>query len=65
MDKKVVEDKVLFLMQSELRCRKATRTILRERITHEDLLIIDLERKILEYINQEGEFKKDIKGNID
>jgi hypothetical protein len=53
MDKKEVEDKLLFLLQSELRCHKATRTILKERLLHTDYLIADVEKKILEHINGE------------
>jgi hypothetical protein len=65
MDKKDVDDNMLFLLQQELKCHKATRTILRERLLHLDHLIMDSEKKIMEYVNQEGEFAKDIKNNID
>lgn len=62
---KVVEDKLLFLMQEELKCRKSVRTVLRERLLHEDHLIIDLEKRLLEYANKEIDVSKDIKRHID
>lgn len=65
VSKKDVDDNFLFLLHQELKCHKATRTVLRERLLHIDHLIADSEKKILEYVNQEGEFAKDIKQNID
>lgn len=64
MANKVVVDKLLFLMQEELKNRKAVRSILKERITHEDFLIIDLEKKILDYINSDKDKEKHIKEHI-
>ena len=60
MDTKEVDDKVLFLLQAELRCHKATRTVLRERLLHTDHLIADVEKKILEHINGETPVTKHI-----
>lgn len=54
------DDRILFLMQEELKCYKATRTVLRERLLHIDHLIEDVEMKILEYANEEIDIKKHI-----
>lgn len=61
----MTEDKILFLLQEELKTRKAVRTVLRERLLHEDNLIIDLEKKLLEYANSERDVSKDIKRHTD
>lgn len=57
-------DRYLDLLYAELRTRKAVRTVLRERILHEDALIIDIEKKILEYANEEIDKEKIIKEHI-
>jgi hypothetical protein len=55
---KPVDDDYLFLLQQELKTRKAVRSTLKERLNHEDHLIIDIEKKILEYVNGERDITK-------
>jgi DNA-dependent RNA polymerase auxiliary subunit epsilon len=50
---KMADDKYLELLYLELKCRKSVRSVLRERILHEDQLIIDIQKKILEYANED------------
>ena len=64
MAKEIVVDRYLELLQAELRTRKAVRTVLRERLEHEDKLIIDIERKIIDYVNSDSDKEKHIKQHI-
>lgn len=61
----MVDDKYLFLLQEELKVRKSVRTVLRERLLHEDYLIADIEKKILEYVNSETTITISRNKNID
>jgi hypothetical protein len=45
----LVVDRYLDLLDSELKIRRSVRVTLQERLLHEDYLIKDIERQILEY----------------
>jgi DNA-dependent RNA polymerase auxiliary subunit epsilon len=60
----MADDRYLELLYLELKTRKSVRTVLRERILHEDQLITDIQKKILEYANGEIDNEKIVKENI-
>jgi len=61
---RMADDRYLELLYLELKTRKSVRTVLRERILHEDQLITDIQKKILEYANGEIDNEKIVKENI-
>lgn len=51
-------DRYLELLESELRVRKSVRVTLQERLLHEDYLIKDIERQIIEYKDSKVDIEK-------
>ena len=61
MVKKVDDfDDVLFILEQELKCHKSVKVVYQERLLHEEYLIKDIEKKILEYKSR----KEDIKNSM-
>ena len=51
-------DRYLELLDSELKIRRSVRVTLQERLLHEDYLIQDIERQILEYKDSKVDIEK-------